>query len=352
MNRTQSKKGRKLTKVEKGSLCTAVQLQETVDAGYRYAQLIQTEDRMNSHLLKVRLRDDFCTHYESLSLKNTSYQAIRKLGDAYMAGFSSIYAHEIPPYVLLPTRRRLAIVLSAYNEHEEIHAVFTQLARLTVDEVLVIENGSTDPTYEAIRSASAEITIVHYPQRLGYDVGRALGAKMAQADAVLFTDSDMAISAEQLGAFLWAIEQGLDVALNDLRPLMGKFHEQDHVSHCKTWLNTVLGREDLEMNSMTAVPHALSRRAIDTIGLENLCIPPKAQAIALHQGLQVQSVEVVDVITNNRLRSINVGTVNPVAELILGDHVEAVQAIWEHRGDRLQEEQLVRSAIAMRRNAT
>lgn len=352
LNRKRSKKGRQGLSRKKRSLFTAAQLQEAVRAGYRDAQTVQIEPKMNSRLLKAHVRTGLCTYYESLSLGKTTYKAIRKLGDAYMSGFTSAYPDEIPSYVLLPSRRRLAVVLSAYNEHEEIGAVLAQLDRLTVDEVFVIENGSTDLTYEALHSASADITIVHYPQRLGYDIGRAVGTKLAQADALLFTDSDIAISAEQLGAFLWAIEQGTDVALNDLRPLMGKFHEQDRVSHCKTWLNTVLGREDLEMNSMTAIPHALSRRAIDTIGVEHLCTPPRAQAIALMQGLHVQSVEVVDVISNNRLRATNVGTDNPVAELILGDHVEAIQAIWEHRGERLQDEQLVRSVIAMRRNAT
>lgn len=352
LNRKRSKKVVKGHTKNERSLFTAVQLQEAVHAGYQDAQTVQNEQKMNSRQLKAHLRAGFCMYYESLSQGITSYKAIRKLGDAYMSGFTSAYPHDIPSYVLLPSRRRLAVVLSAYNEHEEIGAVLAQLDRLTVDEVFVIENGSTDLTYEALRSASADITIVHYPQRLGYDVGRAVGAKMAQADAILFTDSDIAISAEQLGAFLWAIEQGTDVALNDLRPLMGKFHEQDRVSHCKTWLNSVLGREDLEMNSMTAIPHALSRRAIDTIGVQQLCTPPRAQAIALLQGLQVESVEVVDVISKNRLRSTNVGTDNPVAELIIGDHVEAILAIWEHRGEKLKDEQLVRSVIAMRRNAT
>lgn len=351
MNRKQSKKGTRLKAKNKQTMFTAVQLQEAVNAGYQDAQAIQAADELSSRQLKERLRSAFCTYYESLSHGRMNYDAVSKLSNAYMAGFTSAYSHDMPAYVLLPSRNRLAVVLSAYNEHEEIGAVLAQLERLAVDEIFVIVNGATDLTHEAIRLASADITIVHYPQRLGYDVGRALGAKLARADATLFTDSDIAISAEQLGAFLWAIEQGVDVALNDLRPFMGKFQEQDSVSHCKTWLNTILGREDLEMNSMTAIPHALSRRAIETIGVQHLCTPPKAQAIALMKGMEVQGVEVVDVITHNRLRSTNVGADNPVAELILGDHMEAIRSIWEHQEVRMQEPQQVRSRIAMRRNA-
>ena len=64
-------------------------------------------------------------------------------------------------------------------------------------------------------------------------MGRALGAAVTAKDTVLFVDGDMALPAEDLGAFLVAIEQGSDVALNDITPFLPSFMKQDSVTYSK-----------------------------------------------------------------------------------------------------------------------
>ena len=334
------------------SLVSRVRLQAAVEAGFRDARMMEGAQEIPARALKMYMRDGFCEHVEASLHAESRYEAVQKIGKAYIAGFAAAYPYPIPRFVLLPTRKRLAIVLSALNEQEGIGSVLAELERLSVDEIIVIVNGSTDETFDEVRRHSNEVLLIHYPYRLGHDIGRAIGAKIARADAVLFADSDFPVSAEQLGAFLWSVEQGVDVALNDLRPLMGRFDEQDSISHVKKWLNLVLGRHDLEVNSMTAIPHALSRKAIEMIGVQHLSVPPKAHAIAIMRGLKVESVQTVDVITRNKVRDTNVGPDNPVSQLITGDHIEAVQEIWNQYGDRLNEPQQVRSRIATRRNSS
>ncbi|WP_258279934.1 glycosyltransferase [Paenibacillus sp. SC116] len=281
---------------------------------------------------------------------HTSYDDIIALGRSYAEGYADIRNGVGADAILLPTSVKLGAVLCAYNEQDCIAATLKQLARLPLDEIAIVVNGSVDRTFELARKSLPEAIVVHFEKPLGHDVGRAIGAKMLQVDAVLFTDCDFMIDAEQLGAYLWSVVSGVDVALNDIRPFLDRFEQQDGISYCKQWVNQELGRPDLAMNSMTAIPHALSSKAIHTIGYEALCVPPRAHALAVLHGLNVQTACAVDVITQNRLRTTNIGIGNPVAQLIIGDHMEALEAVWNWKRDELNAVQSVRADIAWRRN--
>ncbi|MCG7410066.1 glycosyltransferase [Paenibacillus sp. ACRRX] len=337
-------------------LVSAAVIRSSEEAGMHDGQLARDAQYqlldLNSRLKS--LKRSFSACYANAFSHIVSYEAILALGKAYQAGYSREAGPELalPSVVLIPATKRHAVIISAMNEQERISSVLQELERLVLDELIIIVNGSTDMTLQLAREASPASTIVHYPDAIGHDVGRSIGAKLARADVMLFTDSDLQVPAEDLGAFIWAVESGIDVALNDISPFMGTFDNQDTISHCKLWLNHTLGREDLDVNSLTAVPHALSRRTVDTIGVDALSVPPRAHTLALLHGLNVQRVHVVDVITHNRMRATNVGDHNPVAQLILGDHVEAIQEIWKWYGDRLHEPQRSRDQIALRRNGT
>ncbi|MBD8500251.1 glycosyltransferase family A protein [Paenibacillus arenosi] len=281
---------------------------------------------------------------------HASYADVIALGRSYAEGYADVRNGIGADVVLLPTTMRLGAVLCAYNEQDSIATTLKQLARLPLDEIVIVVNGSVDRTFELARKSLPEAIVVHFDKPLGHDVGRAIGAKLLQVDAVLFTDCDFTIEGEQLGAYLWSIASGVDVALNDIRPFMDKFEQQDGISYCKQWLNQELGRSDLAMNSLTAIPHALSSKAIHTIGYEALYVPPRAHALAVLHGLHVQTACTVDVITQNRLRTTNIGLGNPVAQLIIGDHMEALEAVWNWKREELNAVQSVRADIAWRRN--
>lgn len=242
-----------------------------------------------------------------------------------------------------------AAVISVCNEEGTIGQVLQELERLPLSQIIVVLNGCTDRSFDIARKYSRAI-IIHYPDRIGHDVGRAAGTKLTNADIVLYIDGDMVISARELMPFLRAVDRGVDVALNDISPWVPPFNRQDHVTRCKTFLNRVLDRDDLKANSLTAVPHALSRRAIQIVGVKSLMVPPKAQTIAIMKGLQVSAVQRVDVVNYNRVRSKNVGVGNDVTQLIIGDHMEALSTIMELKGKRLQLRMESRSALAKRRN--
>lgn len=228
------------------------------------------------------------------------------------------------------------------NEERTLSQLLQQLHRLPLHEIIAVINGSSDRSYQ-IASHTPYVKAIYYDHPLGHDVGRAVGAMASESDILIFLDGDILIQAEELLPFLQCLEEGNDIALNDLHPYLIPFHQRDGVSIVKEFLNRTLGRKDLSLNSLTAVPHALTRKAIDTIGIHHLFVPPKAQAIALMKGLKVKAVGGVDVFSKNKLREHNQGRGNPVADLIIGDHLEALKWVMDEAANpRLQYSDTIR----------
>lgn len=277
------------------------------------------------------------------------YRTLSRLSHFYCSGYQKGAGRKESGVPLL-LKGRASAVVCASNEEDTLSRVLHELERLPLQEIIVVLNGCQDKSFSAARKHPLA-TIVHYPAKLGHDVGRSVGAALTHADIVLFTDGDVVIPAEEMAPFMYAVDGGVDVALNELSPYLPLFVHQDEVTRCKSFLNTVLGRGDLGANSLTAVPHALSSRLITDIGADQLMIPPKAQALALSGGYRVDSVHSVDVFSTNRKRPGNTGSGNAVAGMIIGDHEEALFTLMERPGSRLFSTPISRKDVAMRRNA-
>lgn len=235
----------------------------------------------------------------------------------------------------LPKHRRVAVVVCAMNEGTTITRMLNELGRLKLHETIVVINGSSDDTWAKVRRHPSKPIVIHYDEALGHDVGRAIGAKASTADLVLFVDGDLPIRAPRLAAMLRAAGRGTDVVLNHVTPYLPRFHRRDQVTIVKEFLNRACGRADLDANSLTAVPHVLSRRAIERIGPQSLAVPPLAQVRALQLGLKVNAPVGVNVFRTNRKRATNTGKANPVSDLIVADHLEALSYLFREEGHRL-----------------
>ncbi len=215
---------------------------------------------------------------------------------------------------------KVSVVIPAVNERRTIASVIRQSANVHPQtEVIVVCNGSKDGTDRIAQQTGAKV--ITYPEPLGHDVGRSLGAQEAKGDILLFVDGDFVIPAHKLRPLVHAVEHGqTDIALNRyLGPLYKrKVHSVVLAKHA---LNAALSQSHLQGMSMTTIPHAISRNALQQIGVENLAVPPKAQAIALQKGLRLAGVHYIDVGNPNRRRRIRN---NPLEGLIVGDHLEAI----------------------------
>lgn len=236
----------------------------------------------------------------------------------------------LPPAVNHP-QPEVSVIIPAMNEAATIAAVIAGARGVHPRcEVIVIVNGSADQTADIARSCGANVIV--YEQPLGHDVGRSVGAEAAKGAVLLFTDGDLVIPASQLRPFVNAVSGGADLALNDYSgPVRSRFPHPVVLS--KHVLNLLLGRSELKGCSLTAVPHAISRRALDVLGSGLLSRPPLAHAQAVLEGLVVTAVHNVPVGRMNAVRRKHSGS-DLLQEAILRDHLDAVAMVLERKGGR------------------
>lgn len=221
----------------------------------------------------------------------------------------------------------VSVIVPVMNERDRLKGALREAFGVHPStEVIAVVNGSTDGSLNIARDCGARV--IEFDKPLGHDVGRAIGAKAAKGDVLLFIDGDMIIPASILKSFVDDVDRGVDVALNDYSGPVGR-RDVHNVVLAKHVLNLLLGRPDLKGASLTAVPHALSRRALDVIGTGPLAVPPLAHAMAVSKGLNVQSCRFVNVGKLNRIRR---DRAYSLEGLIVGDHLEAI-GWWLKRND-------------------
>ncbi|GIP29934.1 hypothetical protein J23TS9_50640 [Paenibacillus sp. J23TS9] len=216
----------------------------------------------------------------------------------------------------------VSVIIPAMNEQKTIGNVIREAWQVhEACEVIVVANGCTDRTADIAAAMGAKV--IRFERPLGHDVGRTIGAEASTGQILLFVDADMRVSCGHLRPFVNAVLNGTDIALNSYRgPVQ---HRQVHpVILAKHTLNSMLRRPDLLGASLTAVPHAMNRRAADIIGSPNLSIPPLAQAMAVHSGLKVSAVHDVPVGKLNRRRRGTANGQDPLQQVVIDDHLQAI----------------------------
>lgn len=219
---------------------------------------------------------------------------------------------------------RRSAVIPVGEEASTIEGVIDSCFQAGIDEVIVVANGSDKSTIKKAKKKGAKV--ITFKEALGHNVGRAIGAAYSSGETVLFVDGDFIIPPHDLTPFIHSVEEGTDIALNNLESLLDRFHPIDPISAVKYFLNISLNQPHLLNNSMTAVPFAMRKNVIEGIGYSSLIIPPLAQVRAILHGYAPKAVHYVNVVEPNRRRpehEIEMGRI-PSFDRIFGDHVEAL----------------------------
>ncbi|RED57095.1 hypothetical protein DFP95_1116 [Cohnella lupini] len=266
--------------------------------------------------------------HEPARHKNAAWSNILQSGKNYAAGFIQ-GAGQPTAITPVPIRRKASAVLCAGASETALQEVLAQLETLPLQEIVIVLGDPTERMFNLGRTRRNTV-IASLSNSVDSDVGRALGAKLTGVDTVLFVDGEHAVHADILARFLWECETNCDIALNDLSARMGLFHQRDRVDRFHEFLNASLNREDLTINSMSVLPYAVNRHALDTLGAAALAVPAKAHALAIVNGLKIGFGG--SAVNGNPRNGIERDANWRIAA---GDHVEAWREAMSVRGSRL-----------------
>ena len=186
-------------------------------------------------------------------------------------------------------------VVPAHNEAASIPHVMETLHKINIDRIVLVANGCTDSTCEqALRCAKeGALDILSFPEELGYDLPRAIGASYARRFApsvLLFIDGDMKgdISYALLN-LSEGVRKGLDMALTNCYPYIYQRNELAmDVITAREILNRRLGLfNKIGLASPSHGPHAISGALLQAVPDKIFAIPPLSLAYAALHGFNV-----------------------------------------------------------------
>ncbi|HYH27609.1 MAG TPA: glycosyltransferase family 2 protein [Actinomycetota bacterium] len=154
------------------------------------------------------------------------------------------------------------VLIAAHNESERVaDTVVAARSIAGVDQVLVVDDGSTDGTAERARRSGAHV--MRSPRRHGKGgvIERALG-RIEPADVTMLLDADLGETAKEAAALLDAVLGGADVAIARLprQPAHGGFRIVKRASALV--IRTLCGFEPQEPMSGQ---RALTARALEVV---------------------------------------------------------------------------------------
>lgn len=99
----------------------------------------------------------------------------------------------------------VSLIIPALNEAECLGALLSEIPAQLIDQLIVVDNGSTDQTYQVARKAGAQV--VNEPRR-GYGFACAAGAANASGNVLVFMDGDGSFTPAELPTLLAPINKG------------------------------------------------------------------------------------------------------------------------------------------------
>ncbi|SEG36238.1 hypothetical protein [Paenibacillus sp. UNC499MF] len=175
-----------------------------------------------------------------------------------------------------------------------LHRLLGELQRLALHEVIFASRDAA-VAHALVQAAGAPglgAEVKHVVAEVGTAGGgddRQAAAAAAEGDILIFLDASVPTAAEEIAALAGAVAGGSDAVLWSSSAELPLFHKRTPEIMAKQFVNYALGRRDLQADSLTVLPHALSRQAVTRLG-EELSHPARAHGAALLEGLAVASV--------------------------------------------------------------
>jgi glycosyltransferase involved in cell wall biosynthesis len=168
-------------------------------------------------------------------------------------------------------RANFAVVIPAYNEVESIPALFQAIAdtfrRHSLNgEVILIDDGSSDGTYEAAlregRERIERFQVLRHRRNLGKTEAMVTGAEASDSEYMILFDADLQHSPEEFPRFLAKLAEGWDIVAGRK---MGQYEKRAVSSIYNRLSNRLFEVPARDLNSMKA----FRREILDEVPLRH-----------------------------------------------------------------------------------
>jgi glycosyltransferase involved in cell wall biosynthesis len=114
---------------------------------------------------------------------------------------------------------RVSIVVPAFNEEQNVPVLLERIAEMIEQsgldcEAVLVDDGSTDGTYEAACSAQERypfLTVVHHRRNRGKTAALVSGAEAATGDVLVLLDADLQFHPSEVPKLVTGIQSGADL---------------------------------------------------------------------------------------------------------------------------------------------
>ncbi|HUU26455.1 MAG TPA: glycosyltransferase family 2 protein [archaeon] len=108
---------------------------------------------------------------------------------------------------------KISVIIPVYNEKSTIEEIIDLVNKVDIEkEIIVVDDGSTDGTVEAIKKKEHEVTKVHHsPVNFGKGAAIRVGLTYVTGDVVIIQDADAELDPQEYHLLLSKIKEGADV---------------------------------------------------------------------------------------------------------------------------------------------
>jgi glycosyltransferase involved in cell wall biosynthesis len=112
-----------------------------------------------------------------------------------------------------PEKMKISVIIPVYNEERALKPVVDEYSPY-VNEIIIVDDGSNDSTYEIAKTLQTErIRVFRHEKNQGKVAALRKGVEHAMGDIVIFTDADCTYPARYIPEFVDKIEHGVDLVL-------------------------------------------------------------------------------------------------------------------------------------------
>ncbi len=113
----------------------------------------------------------------------------------------------------------VSIIISIYNEEENIEKLYNELAVVlrgmgVVYEIIIVDDGSTDSSFSIIKDLSKKdnlVKAVRLKRNFGQTAAMACGIDHAKGDILIFSDADLQNDPNDIPGLLKKLDEGFDM---------------------------------------------------------------------------------------------------------------------------------------------